>query len=396
MANQKSTEKILNGNNEFKWDTNANAWVPTSRTLKIAGVVSDVYSQEFQNLSFPLEIVDEDGVEPTGKDVIKIPFSVIDRYYNENVNKNIQKDDSEFTISDVKQYVTTGTLAKPTAAKPYETSFDISEVKARGAVEVAAEDGTEVFRFNLPSPESPSGELVAQNAVLLPDPATNKYYVDTLDNAIEMHVDRATSTNSVAELKKKLWESGYIDNASYLKSIQGSLANLPDTALRMGLATSLSEMSIYNKGRIDSGKRDIMTLDSHLDDVYSAKFLTGETYTDVPTRGSLDTLLENAYTQRLGRKPTQSEFDAFEQVVQQEILSRPSQTYQVKTPSGFSAPITYEGFDLTDMSQLAEELANKSPGRSSYYGASTFARGLMDAIKGEFGSGTESLEELLR
>jgi hypothetical protein len=412
MAESK-VEQLLSGNNEFKWDDKLKAWIPVRKSTVITPDTSSAPADslftltesqltqleavnEIENFYFPLEIIDERGVDSVAKDTIKIPWNVIDSYHQANLKAKQTIDPETPTLAQVKEYVTTGVITKPVGPQAYSTSYDIDEVKSSGAVEVIAEDGTESFNFLLPDATSAEGGLVSQPAVLLPDPATKKFYVDTLENAVELYSRSYVKNGKVAEIKKKLWESGYIDDASYLKSIQGSAADLPDAALRIGLATAFTETSIYNKARIDSGRRDLMDLDSHIADVYNPKILVGEEYSDVPTPGSIDAILENAYQLKQGRRPTTSEFEAFRDIVENEIMGKPSQTFQVKTPSGFSTAVTYEGFDLVDIQQLAEERANQSPGRSAYYGATNFSQGFMDAIRGEFGSGTESLEELLR
>lgn len=280
------------------------------------------------------------------------------------------------------------------------------EVEQSGQVITDPQSGMSEFKFRLVAPDyvTPSGDVQEDMlpAVLLPSPGggiqTNqKYYVEYLPNAVENIINKYNSRKQISQLKKTLWEAGYISDADYNKTIRGNNANLADSITRIGLSQSLVDTSVKNMDLVMQKRYTPVSLEDELLDRYQPGAVA-ETRVLMPSLKAIDDIINAQFKKYKGRPATEEEKKNGRIAIQQAAVDSVQRTTKMTTPAGEGVTLEMGDavFNNDEIAEVAADLTKGDPERKAYYGAQRFANALNKIVaEQDFGS-TDDLESLLR
>jgi len=433
----------------FKWDETNKVWTPLNvpknksfarntvesiplagELIKIANKKADIasYSLPFEVYNDPNVIDIEDSiVNGNTTTVLKAKVSTVAKYNPLWMPQEEKPKPNTQTAAQIIAQTRGGAVPKTEEKKkvtpeefgqrvkgiltPGETpessytrvNFDVSEVEAKGQSIVDPNTGISQFMFQLIAPGvinangEPTQDMLP--AVLLPGPKgrpMTQYHVEYLDSAVENTLKRYDKTKRLPELKKMLWESGYLTDAEYTQSIRGNNSSIADAITRGGLAKSLVDTSVKNFDLVKQKRYTPVSLEDELKDRYQPEAVANPNVA-IPNTATIDSILNKEFMTKKGRKASMGELDDF----RNQVLKAAAESVQriTKTTTEAGEPVNlYSGdsvFDEADIQDIASQLTKGDAETKSYYGAQRFANSL-NRVLSESTTPSENLESLLR
>jgi hypothetical protein len=282
--------------------------------------------------------------------------------------------------------------------------YTVNDVEAMGQIVTDPNTNASEFRFNLIAPgvTTPTGEPMNDllPAVLLPgpndQPTGNRYYVEYLPNAVENIVKRYDKNKQLPQLKKMLYEAGYLSADDYTQSIYGANADIADVVTKNAVAMSAMETSVKNMSLVQQKRYTPVSFEDELKDRFQPAGASRGA-AGMPSLAQIDKILDDEYMKYFNRKASPEEKQNFRSQVQQAAVDNVQRVTKTTTSTGEAVDLSMGDsvFSEADIVDLADELTKGNPDRKAYYGAQRFTEAL-SAILSERTSGTNSLEDMLR
>jgi hypothetical protein len=296
------------------------------------------------------------------------------------------------------------TTEEPGAPKT-SVYYTIQDVESRGQVVSDPNTGASTFKFQLVAPGvvQPSGEPMEDmlDAVLLPgpndQPTGHKYYVEYLPNAVANIVNRYDKNKQLPQLKKMLYEAGYLSASEYTDSTYGANADIADVVTKNAIAASAVETSIKNYSLLQQKRYTPVSFEDELKDRFQPSGAT-QGKAGMPSLSQVDVVLDNEYMRFYNRKATPEEKASFRAQIQQAAVDNVQKVKKSLTSTGEAVDLTMGDsiFDETDIQELAIASTRGSGERKAYYGAQQFADALRGLSNKNFGASSFNLGDVLQ